>query len=138
MNVFDGQFLYGLSKFFPGVPMRAVIRTLAAVAAFVEPQQAVPVEQSKHESPPRDARDLCNRAWPVCYEAQCRNRNDLIEGLVGERQAASISFHVGNIVRPFTGKIERVGIDVQAGHVKTYRSKTPGKPACTATYVKQA
>lgn len=56
MNVFYGQFLHGLSKFFPGVPMRAVIRTLAAVAALVEPQQAVPVEQSRHESPRRVTR----------------------------------------------------------------------------------
>ncbi len=138
MNVFDRQFLHGLLKLFPGVPMSAVVSALAATAALVEPQQAVPVEQSKHKSPPRDAHDLCNRARPVCYEAQCRNRDDLIEGVVRERQVASVPFHVSDAMRPFAGEIERAGVNVQAGYVKTCRRKATGKPAGTATYVEQA
>ncbi|GEM_PF-6562410 len=139
MNVFDRQFRQDLIKFSPGVPMSALVSALAATSALVEPQQAVPVEQSKHESTPRDSHDLCNRARPVVYEAQCCDRNDLIEGLIGERQATSVSFHVGYIViRPLAGEIERVGINIQSGHVKACGSKATGEPPGTATHVEQA
>src|SRR3990167_2522191 len=139
MNVFDRQRLQGLIKFAPAVPMSALIGTLAATSALVEPQQAVPVKQAKHEAPPRDSHDLCNRARPVVYEAQCRDRNDLVEGLVGQRQTTSIPCHVGYIlIRSLAGEIERVGIDVHAGHVEVCGSKATGDPAATATHVEQA
>ena len=126
-------------KFAPRMPMSTLVRALAATSTLVEPQQAVPVEQSKHEAPPRDSHDLCNRARPVVNEAQCCDRNDLIEGLIGERQATSVPFHIGYIViRPLAGKIERVGIDVQAGHVKACVSKATGEPPGTATHIEQA
>lgn len=139
MDVYGRQFLQNLIKFSAGVPMSALVSALAATSALVEPQQAVPVEQSKNESTPRDSHDLCNRARPVVYEAQCRNRDDLIEGSVGERQATSVPFHVGDIViRPLTGEIQRVGIDVHAGHVKACSSKATGEPTGTASHVEQA
>lgn len=33
MNVFDGQFLHGLSKFFPGMPTRAVYAPLPPLSS---------------------------------------------------------------------------------------------------------
>ncbi len=136
--MFDRQFLQDIIKFSPGVPMSALVSALAAPSALVEPQQAMPVEQSKHEAPPRHSHDLCHRTRPVVYEAQRCDRNDLIERLVGERQVASVPFHIGYIViRPLAGKIERVGIDVQAGHVKACVSKATGEPPGTTTHVEQ-
>jgi len=139
MDVFDRQFLQDLNKFSAGVPVSTLVRALAATSALVTPQQAAPVEQSKHETTPRDSHDLRHRARPVVHEAQCRHRDDLIEGLVRKRQVASVPFHVGYIVaRPLAGEIERVGIDVQSGHVKACDSKATGEPTGTATHVEQA
>jgi hypothetical protein len=36
------------------------------------------------------------------------------------------------------GEIERVGINIQAGHVKSGGRKATGEPAATATHVEQA
>lgn len=70
MNVFDRQFLQNLIKFSPGVPMGALVRALAAISTFVEPRQAVPVEQSKYEH-----RRVTRTISAIARSAKLENQN---------------------------------------------------------------
>jgi hypothetical protein len=71
--------------------VRVSVRACAIAAAFLEIEQAAPVQEAEGEPPPRHPYDLADRAALVRNEAKRRNGYGDFEAAIAKRESLGLS-----------------------------------------------